>query len=108
MGQIKIKDHLSPAEAEVGAEIGNRLQIVQTSLYCLKYSKIKIKDHLSPTEIEIGAELGNISSGKNLEFDNLQKQFLIFIQFLPNLAPNANTTQLGISSDHQLRTTRWH
>ena len=24
MGQIKIKDHLSPAEAEVGAELGNR------------------------------------------------------------------------------------
>ena len=23
MGQIKIKDHLSPAEAEVGAELGN-------------------------------------------------------------------------------------
>ena len=24
MGQIKIKDHLSPAEAEVGAELGNK------------------------------------------------------------------------------------
>ena len=23
MGQIKIKDHLSPAEAEIGAELGN-------------------------------------------------------------------------------------
>ena len=23
VGQIKIKDHLSPAEAEVGAELGN-------------------------------------------------------------------------------------
>ena len=24
VGQIKIKDHLSPAEAEVGAELGNK------------------------------------------------------------------------------------
>ena len=28
MGQIKIKDHLSPAEAEVGAELGKVLVLI--------------------------------------------------------------------------------
>ena len=50
MGQIKIKDHLSPAEAEVGAELGNfrlkgeggGVRIGQFSTKknnCLKHSK---------------------------------------------------------------------
>ena len=30
MGQIKIKDHLSPAEAEVGAELSNIPDTIQT------------------------------------------------------------------------------
>ena len=33
MGQIKIKDHLSPAEAEVGAELGNNVFVMMINYF---------------------------------------------------------------------------
>ena len=51
MGQIKIKDHLSPAEAEVGAELGNFLArpgLNPTTVPVEAQNKIEAPDHTHP------------------------------------------------------------